>query len=125
MFPITIITFFAILTYRRLHMLNIQQRRSLSILSRQMIRMTLVQIGIVLLFMTPYAIATVYFVSTANIKKDAYHRSQDNVAQLFFLLYAYGTYSVSDMTSIERIYIHFRLQSSFYCYYTASETFRV
>lgn len=93
--PITIISLFASLTYRRLQMLNIHQRRSLSVLSRQTIHMALVQIIIVLLFMAPYGIATVYFVSTADLKKDTLRFSQEKVAQLFFLLYAYGTYSVS------------------------------
>ncbi|CAF4908479.1 unnamed protein product [Rotaria sp. Silwood1] len=55
----------------------------------------------------PYGIATAYFVRSAGTVKNAYRTSQEQVAQLFFLLYGYGTYA-----------------SSFYCYYAASKAFR-
>ncbi|CAF3498511.1 unnamed protein product, partial [Rotaria sp. Silwood2] len=93
MFPVSVTSTFAILTYRRLRSLNTQERRSLSALTKQMARMALFQILIVLLFMTPYGIATAYFISSATIVKNAYRTSQEQMAQLFFLLYGYGTYA--------------------------------
>ncbi|CAF1369361.1 unnamed protein product [Rotaria sordida] len=105
--PILIIGLFGYFSYQNMHRLNINQRRTLSIFNRQTIRMALFAISIVLVFQVPYTIAQIYFTATVNITKNIYRQTQEQLANVFFFIYAYNTNA-----------------SSFYCYCAASKKFR-
>ncbi|CAF1305617.1 unnamed protein product [Rotaria sp. Silwood1] len=104
--PILIISLFGYLSYRNMHRLHINQR-TFSIFNRQTIKMALFTISIVLMFQAPYTIAQIYFTSTVNIAKSIYRQTQEQLANVFFFIYAYNTNA-----------------SSFYCYCAASKRFR-
>ncbi len=92
--PIMTISVFGFLTYRQLKKLTAHQRRSLSTLAKQMTQMVLSEIIIVLIFVTPYALTTIYFVVTASMIKSVYRLAQENVIQVVFNIYGYGALSV-------------------------------
>ncbi|CAF3347590.1 unnamed protein product [Rotaria sp. Silwood1] len=95
--PVMIISVFGTLTYRQLQKLTVHERRSLSALTKQMTRMILFQIIFVLIFVTPNALATIYFVATASMIKSVYRLAQESVIQVVFNIYGYGALSVSDL----------------------------
>jgi hypothetical protein len=92
--PITVISFFAFRIYRHLRSMTIGEQRSMSVLVRQMTRMQLFQIAIVLLFQFPYGVATAYFTGSTNLVKSVERQLQDKLTQAFFSVYVYGLYSV-------------------------------
>ncbi|CAF1624438.1 unnamed protein product [Adineta ricciae] len=93
--PVVFISIFGFLTYRNLRNIT-SNRNPVCALTRQMIHMTLSQIGAVLLFNGPLAIFLAYSVGTANVKqKSIFRQAREQVAQSFFGVYTYGTYSVS------------------------------
>jgi len=87
---------FGFLTYRQLQKLTAHQQRSLSALTKQMTRMVLFQIVIVLIFVTPNALVTIYFVATASMIKSVYRLAQESVIQVVFNMYGYGALSVRE-----------------------------
>ncbi|CAF1143925.1 unnamed protein product [Adineta steineri] len=95
--PITVISIFGFLTVR--HMKTIAVTRLLSSLTRQTISMVLFQIFAVLVFNGPFTAWTIYSLSTANVVKDTYRRTVEQLITSFAANYAYGPYA-----------------SSFYCY---------
>jgi hypothetical protein len=95
--PVMILSVFGFLTYRQLQKLTAQQRNSLSALTKQMTRMVLFQIIIVLIFVTPNALATIYFVATARMTKSVYRLAQESVIQVIFNIYGYGALSVREL----------------------------
>lgn len=94
--PIIIVSVFGFLTYRQLQRLTIQQRRSLSALTKQMVQMVLFQIITVLVFIAPHAIATIYFIATAAVNKSPFRLAVENVIQVVFNMYGYGALSVGE-----------------------------
>ncbi len=62
-----------------------------------MTRMVLFQIIIVLIFVTPNALATIYFVVTASMIKSFYRLAQESVIQVVFNMYGYGALSVREL----------------------------
>ncbi|CAF1434991.1 unnamed protein product [Didymodactylos carnosus] len=105
--PIVIISLFGYLSYRNMHRMNMDERHTHSTFNRQFIKMGLSAIIVVLVFQAPYAIAQVYFTATANLTKDVYRQTQEQLANVFFFIYAYNTNA-----------------SSFYCYCATSKRFR-
>jgi hypothetical protein len=100
--PVMTISVFGFLTYRQLQKLNVQQRRSLSALTKQITQMVLFEITIVLIFVTPYALATIYFVVTANMIKSVYRLAQESVIQVVFNIYGYGALSVRKLVFMHK-----------------------
>ena len=92
--PIIIAGVFGFLISTRLRTLRIQERQTLSALTRQMIHMVLYQIAAVLFFNGPLAIVLVYFVSTMYMQKSSFRLAQEQVVQYLFNIYNYGTYAV-------------------------------
>ena len=105
--PIVIIGVLAFRIYQHLQLLNTRERASLSVFARQMTRMALFQIGIVLLFQFPYGVATAYFVGTATLTKSLDRQLQDKLTQTFFNVYVYGLYAVSNNDEGDAIEIIF------------------
>ncbi|UJR24088.1 hypothetical protein I4U23_027055 [Adineta vaga] len=101
--PIMIIIYFLIRIFQQLKSLNIREENFLSKFSKQIMKMSLVDISIVLLFQFPFGIVTAYFTTTKTLMKS----SEQKLIQTFFNLYVYGLYACS-----------------FYCYYGASKQFR-
>ncbi|CAF1356052.1 unnamed protein product [Adineta steineri] len=95
--PITVISIFGYLTVR--HMKTIAVTRTLSSLTRQTISMALFQIFAVLVFNAPYTTWTIYSIITANVVKDSYRRTVEQLIASSAATYSYGPYA-----------------SSFYCY---------
>lgn len=94
--PILIISIFGLLTYYNIHSINIkQQRRLLSIVVRQMIRMSLYNIVIVIVFVTPYGIIQLYLLLITNVSRTAIRIAQEQVVSTFSTIYFYGAFSVS------------------------------
>ncbi|CAF0995867.1 unnamed protein product [Adineta steineri] len=96
--PIAVISIFGLLTYYNIHSLNKQQqqqRRTLSTLSRQMTRMSMYNIVIVILFVAPYGIIQLYALLTTSIAKTSSRIAQENVVSTFSSIYFYGAFSVS------------------------------
>lgn len=92
--PVMVISVFGFLTYRQFQKLSAHEQRSLSALTKQMMRMVLFQIIIVLAFVTPNSLATIYFVTTASVIKSVYRLAQESVIQVVFNIYGYGALSV-------------------------------
>ncbi|CAF4136309.1 unnamed protein product, partial [Adineta steineri] len=97
MIPIIVISIFGFLTVR--HMKTVGVTRTLSSLTRQTISMALFLILAVLVFNGPYAAWQIYSIITANVVKDSYRRTLEQLLGLFANTYGYGPYA-----------------SSFYCY---------
>jgi hypothetical protein len=96
--PIVVIILFDILTYRHIHLYSLQNRhRLLSVLGRQMTKMTLFHIAAVLLFQAPFAIAQSYFLAV-GISKDSVRGAQEQIVQQFFNVLGYGIYAVLPRT---------------------------
>ncbi len=95
--PVTVISIFGLLTYRNVHLANRQrqQRRILSNIVRQMIRMSLYNIVIVILFVTPYGIIQLYLLLTSGLAKTASRVAQEQIVSTFSTIYFYGAFSVS------------------------------
>jgi hypothetical protein len=94
--PVTVISVFGLLTYRNIHLLKLQQeRRSLSTLVPQMIRMSLCNIVIVIAFVTPYGIIQLYLLLTTGLSKTSIRVAQEQVASTFSTIYFYGAFAVS------------------------------
>jgi hypothetical protein len=94
--PVTVISVFGLLTYRNIHLLKLQQeRRSLSTLVPQMIRMSLCNIVIVIAFVTPYGIIQLYLLLTTGLSKTSIRAAQEQVASTFSTIYFYGAFAVS------------------------------
>jgi hypothetical protein len=121
--PISLISFFAFRIYKHLRSLTGRDHQFLSASAKQMTRMALFQIAIVLLFQFPYGIATAYFTGTTNLPKSHDRQLQDKLTQTFFNVYVYGLYAVrNEYSDRKKFYCFF--QSSFFCYYPASKRFR-
>ncbi len=102
--PIGIVSIFGYLSYRQLHREHLQVRqRTLPRLTRQMTIMAIFQIINLLVFTTPFAISTAYFLVQANFVKDAYLQAQQQFAQLFFSVLLYGIYAVRFTHSVSHI----------------------
>ncbi len=94
--PVTVISVFGLLTYRNIRSINMQQqRRTLSTLVRQMIRMSLYNIVIVIVFVTPYGIIQLYALLTTGVAQTASRVAQEQVVSTFSTIYFYGAFSVS------------------------------
>jgi hypothetical protein len=94
--PVTVISVFGLLTYRNVHSVNRrQQRHILSNIVRQMIRMSLYNIVIVIIFVTPYGIIQLYLLLTSGLSKTAIRMAQEQVVSTFSTIYFYGAFSVS------------------------------
>lgn len=92
--PLIVIILFDILTYRHIHLHTIQKRhRLLSVLGRQMTKMTLFHIAAVFIFQAPFAVSQSYFLTMA-ISKDPIRGAQEQIIQQFFNVLGYGIYAV-------------------------------
>lgn len=123
--PLIVIILFDWLTYRHLQ-LHARRRRTglLSILTRQMTRMTLFHVIVVLLFQAPFAISRCYFL-TGGISGDPVQKAQQDIAQQFFNIFGYGIYAVRRCTMKRNSETEdFVFQTSFYCYFMSSKRFR-
>jgi hypothetical protein len=89
-----VISFFAFHIYQHLRSVTLGERHVIPVFSKQMTRMALLQIGVVLLFQFPYGVATAYFTGTTNLAKNPDRRLQDKLTQTFFNVYVYGLYAV-------------------------------
>lgn len=94
--PIIVISLFTYYIYRHLHSMVLREQYFLTVVGRQMTRMSLFQIGTVLLFQLPYGTSTAYFTATANLNKNSERQFQDKLTQTFFSVYVYGLYSVRE-----------------------------
>ncbi len=107
--PISLISFFAFRIYKHLRSLTGRDHQFLSASAKQMTRMALFQIAIVLLFQFPYGIATAYFTGTTNLPKSHDRQLQDKLTQTFFNVYVYGLYAVRNEYSDRK---------KFYCFFS-------
>ena len=121
--PICMISFFAFRIYKHLRSLVGRNHQFLSAPTRQMSRMALYQIGIVLLFQFPFGVVTAYSTATANLPKSQERQLQDKLTLAFFNVYVYGLYSVRNQSHSDRRNM-ISFQSSLYCYCIASQRFR-
>jgi hypothetical protein len=92
--PIIVISVFGFCIYRNLRFSTLAERRSVPVFLRQITRMALFQIGIVLIFQCPYGVATAYFIGSTNLVKSPDRQQQDKLTQTFFNVYVYGLYAV-------------------------------
>ena len=107
--PICITSIFGYLNSRHLRMMRTQNHRSLSLISRQMISMALLQIIILVLFELPLGIVSTYILATANLITDRYRLAQEQVARSFVLTFSYGTIAVSSSDILVNINFLFSL----------------
>jgi hypothetical protein len=89
-----VISVFGFCIYRNLRFSTLAERRSVPVFLRQITRMALFQIGIVLIFQCPYGVATAYFIGSTNLVKSPDRQQQDKLTQTFFNVYVYGLYAV-------------------------------
>lgn len=95
-FPVIIIVVFDLLTYRHLRIhFNENRPNSLSILTKQMTRMTLFHLISLFLFQAPFAVSQSYFL-TRSITSNLIYEAQQRLIQQFFNVLGYGIYSVSE-----------------------------
>lgn len=94
--PVLIISIFGLLTYYNIHSINIQSKQTiLSILVKQMIRMSLCNIIIVILFVTPYGIIQLYMLLISSIPRTNIRITQEQIVSTFSTIYFYGSFSVN------------------------------
>jgi hypothetical protein len=94
--PVMVISVFSLLTYYNVYSATRRRpRRILSNIIRQMIRMSLHNIVIVILFVTPYGIIQLYLLLTSGLTKTAVRAAQEQVVSTFSTIYFYGAFSVS------------------------------
>jgi hypothetical protein len=94
--PVAVTSVFGLLIYRNVHSINVQQqRRTLSLPVRQMIRMSLYNMVIVIVFVTPYGVIQLYALLTSGLAKTASRVAQEQVVSTFSTIYFYGAFSVS------------------------------
>jgi len=62
---------------------SLREQRSMTVLARQMARMSLFQIVTVLIFQLPYGVAAAYFLSITTLSKSPIHQIQDKLTQAF------------------------------------------
>lgn len=94
--PVLVISIFSLLIYYNTHSINVQQQRGiLSALVKQMIRMSLYNIIIVIVFVTPYGIIQLYILLITGVARTTIRISQEQVASTFSTIYFYGAFSVS------------------------------
>jgi hypothetical protein len=92
--PIAVIGFFGFRIYQHIRLLSPGERHFIPAFSRQVTRMALCQIAIVLVFQCPFGVATAYFLATTNLVKSPYRQLEDKLTQTFFNVYVYGLYAV-------------------------------
>ena len=94
--PVVIIFIFGLLTYRNIHFNNRQhQRRLLCSFTRQMIRMHIYNIIIVIIFVTPYGVIHLYSLLLKNTIKTNIQDAFEQLALRFTTICFYGHYAVS------------------------------
>lgn len=92
--PIIMIVLFDLLTYLNLRKYLIERRlNSLSILTKQMTKMTLFHLFSVFFFQTPFSISQIYFL-IRSISSNPFYERQQQIIQQFFNILGYGIYSV-------------------------------
>jgi len=89
--PVLIMVIFGWLTYR-----NIRQIKSLvrQYVDRQLARMTLIQVLLVVISITPFGINSAYGLITSKINKDKDRRLKESFATTIFILISYFYYVV-------------------------------
>lgn len=93
--PIIILILFDVLIYLNIRKYVLGNRlNSLSLLTKQMTRMTLFHLFCVLIFQSPFALSQIYFL-TRTISSNPFYESQQLIIQQFFNILGYGIYSVS------------------------------
>ena len=95
--PIVMIVLFDLLTYLNLRKYLIgKSLNSLSILTKQMTKMTLFHLFSVFFFQTPFSISQIYFL-TRSISSNPSDEAQQQIIQQFFNIFGYGIYSVRNI----------------------------
>jgi hypothetical protein len=82
---------FGYLTYRNIHLTTLVVKKA----DRQLTRMILIQVILVVICITPYGINSAYTLITENVIKDENRLIREDFALTIFSLLAYVYYSVS------------------------------
>jgi hypothetical protein len=89
--PCSVMLIFGYLTYRNIHLTRVLAEQQAD---RQLVRMTLIQVVLVLISFIPYAINNAYGIVTSKITKDADRLAKESFASTIFNLVPYIYYAV-------------------------------
>jgi len=89
--PVFVMIVFGFLTYRNMHLTRFLAEQHAD---RQLVRMILIQVFLVVISMTPYGCITAYNLITAQITKDVVRLEKENLALNVFALVSYFYYIV-------------------------------
>lgn len=89
--PVIIIVVFGYLTYRNIHSTIVFAEQHAD---RQFVRMTLIQVLLVVISMSPFGIYTVYSLITGRFTKDSDRLIKESFASTIFILISYFYYVV-------------------------------
>ncbi|CAF1331159.1 unnamed protein product [Adineta steineri] len=87
--PVVILVVFGYLTYRSIHLTRVLAEQQAD---HQLAKMTLIQVVLVVIAITPYGINNVYGLITSGISKDANRLAIESFASIIFILLTYTNY---------------------------------
>jgi hypothetical protein len=89
--PVVVMVLFAYLTYRNIHLTRALADQQAD---RQLIRMTLIQVVLVVICFVPYGIINAYLLITSGVNKDTNRLKTESVAITVFAIMTYFYYAV-------------------------------
>jgi hypothetical protein len=89
--PVLIMVLFGYLTYRNIQMTRVLAEQHAD---RQLVRMILIQLVLVVISMTPYGAYTIYNLITSKIIKDSFRLQEESFAATVFIIVSYFYYVV-------------------------------
>jgi hypothetical protein len=89
--PVVVMVIFGYLTYRNIHLTRVLAEQQAD---RQLVRMILIQVLLVVICIVPYGINSIYSLITSGVSKDTNQIIVENFVFIFLLLLIYGYYAV-------------------------------
>jgi hypothetical protein len=97
--PVLVMVVFGYLTYRNIHLTRVLAEQQAD---RQLARMTLIQVVLIVICIVPYAMYNIYNLITAGMSKDVNRLISEGFAYTFFSLVSYFYYAVCLLIIIVR-----------------------
>jgi hypothetical protein len=104
--PALVTLIFGYLTYRNIHLTRVLAEQQAD---RQLVRMTLIQVVLVVICITPYGVNSAYSLITSGVSKDANRLIKESFASTIFALVPYVYYAVCKFILCEILFYIFFL----------------
>jgi hypothetical protein len=95
--PVVVMVLFAYLTYRNIHLtIALAEQQA----DRQLVRMTLIQVALVVICFVPYGIINAYLLITSGVSKDTNRLKAESLSVTIFAMMTYFYYAVCLLFSL-------------------------